>query len=399
LKEKQIEFYQFLNYVNDNYNIIKKIIKMLNYDYDFFYKTIEKIKCTFKMNNHKKKYSHEYYLINILSMLNKNNQWSSLKYNFFYDHTCKNHYKSIYKKFLLYTKNKIFEKVFIDSCNNKCVSSNNNLLIDACSFSNKYGSENVSVNCEYTKKNCTKISFITNTDKMFLSITPFDINNKEINYDDINKCKQYKMKLNQEKKNEIKQIKKENKEFKNKIKKLEKNNFKTKKMNLNIITPDSKIPIIVVPLIDIPINNDSINNNSINTIPNNTANINKNQTIKTTIHDVMTIQSSLNNIKTIFDEPSQLTLTGDLGYLSSKEYTFNKNKVILVTPVRKNQKKILTEKERKNLKTRYKIENGFGLLKQNERLMVRKDRNIKNFMSFIFMSCSIENYKILKSKK
>ena len=125
-------------------------------------------------------------------MLNKNNQWSSLKYNFFYVHTCKNHYKSIYKKFLLYTKNKIFEKVFIDSCNNKCVSSNNNLLIDACSFSNKYGSENVSVNCEYTKKNCTKISFITNTDKMFLSVTPFDINNKEINYDNINKCKQYK---------------------------------------------------------------------------------------------------------------------------------------------------------------------------------------------------------------
>jgi hypothetical protein len=164
-------------------------------------------------------------------------------------------------------------------------------------------------------------------------------------------------------------------------------------MNLNVITSDSKMSVIVIPLIDTP-----INNNSINTIPNNTANINKNQTIKITIHDVMTIQSSLNNIKTKFDEPSQLKLTGDLGYLLSKEYTFNKNKIILVTPVRKNQKKILTEKERKNLKTRYKIENGFDLLKQNERLMVRKDRNIKNFMSpkkFIYKF--LELHKILQN--
>ena len=107
----------------------------------------------------------------------------------------------------------------------------------------------------------------------------------------------------------------------------------------------------------------------------------------------------MNNIKVKFNESSQLTLTGDLGYLSSKEYTFNNNKIELITPLRKNQKKILTEKEKKSLKTRYKIENGFSLLKQIERLMVRKDRNMKSFISFVFISCSIENYKILKSKK
>ena len=45
---------------------------------------------------------------------------------------------------------------------------------------NKLGSENVTVNCEYTKKNCTKLSFIANTDKIILSITPYDIANKEI---------------------------------------------------------------------------------------------------------------------------------------------------------------------------------------------------------------------------
>ena len=42
------------------------------------------------------------------------------------------------------------------------------LLIDASMISNKLGSENVTVNCEYTKKNCTKLSFISNTDKILL---------------------------------------------------------------------------------------------------------------------------------------------------------------------------------------------------------------------------------------
>ena len=404
LKDKHIEFYQFLNVVKNNNKIMKKIIEMFNYNYDFFSKTIDKIESTFIMNNHTKKYSHEYYLINILSMLNKNNQWSSLKYNSIYDSTYKNHYKSIYKKFLLYTKKKIFENVFVDSSNNNFVLSNNNLLIDACSFSNKYGSENVSVNCEYTKKNCTKVSFITNTDKIFLSVTPFNINNKEINYNDIKEHKQYKIKLKQDKKNKLKLINKENKELNKKIKKLERNDFKSKeKMSID------KIPIKVVPLNkifdnitpdnDVYINNISINNNSINKIVNEQTKNNKNQIIHTTIHDVMTIQTSLNNIKVKFNESSQLTLTGDLGYLSLKEYTFNNNKIKLITPLRKNQKKILTEKEKKSLKTRYKIENGFSLLKQNERLMVRKDRNMKSFISFVFISCSIENYKILKSKK
>jgi hypothetical protein len=228
-----------------------------------------------------------------------------------------------------------------------------------------------------------------------LSVTPFDINNKEINYNDTNEHKQYKIKLKEEKKNKLKQLKKENKELNKKIKKLQSDNFKFKE-NITI----DKIPIKDIMCDnDISINNIPINNNSINGILNNHTKNNKNKTINTSIHDVMTIQTSLNNIKVKFNESSQLTLTGDLGYLSSKEYTFNNKKIELITPLRKNQKKILTEKENKSLKARYKIENGFSLLKQNERLMVRKDRNIKSFISFVLISCSIENYKILKSKK
>ena len=36
--------------------------------------------------------------------------------------------------------------------NNEYISKNNNLLIDVLMIANKLGSENVTVNCEYTKK-------------------------------------------------------------------------------------------------------------------------------------------------------------------------------------------------------------------------------------------------------
>ena len=62
-------------------------------------------------------------------------------------------------------------------------------------IANKLGSENVTVNCEYTKKNCTKLSFIANTDKIILSVTPYKINDKEIDYDKINLIKKQKQKV------------------------------------------------------------------------------------------------------------------------------------------------------------------------------------------------------------
>ena len=49
---------------------------MLNINYDFFIKVLDVIKSTFKANNHKYDYSHEYYLIIILQLLNNHNQWT-----------------------------------------------------------------------------------------------------------------------------------------------------------------------------------------------------------------------------------------------------------------------------------------------------------------------------------
>jgi hypothetical protein len=125
--------------------------------------------------------------------------------------------------------------------------------------------------------------------------------------------------------------------------------------------------------------------------------VNKINIIKTSIHDVKTIQNSLNNIYVKFKNYNILTLTGDLGYLSNKKYYYNDNEVQLITPIRKNQKnKIRTLIESNNLKQRYKIENGFCLLKKYERIALRKDRKINTFMSFLYITCSIENNKIIK---
>ena len=110
----------------------------------------------------------------------------------------------------------------------------------------------------------------------------------------------------------------------------------------------------------------------------------------------MMIQTSLNNIKTKFTDENNITLSGDLGYLTSKKYKINNNDVTLITPKRKNQQTTNTNIEKTKLKSRYKIENCFGLIKQYERIILRKDKKMNTFMSFIYIACAIENNKILK---
>jgi hypothetical protein len=243
-------------------------------------------------------------------------------------------------------------------------------------IANKLGSENVTVNCEYTKKNCTKLSFIANTDKIILSVTPYKINDKEIDYNKINLIKKQKQEVKQQKKDKIKQIMIENKDLKTKL--INKLKYDKKKNTTENITANKDIEIIKE---EIKVKNENI--------------ISKKNKIKTSIHDVMMIQTSLNNIKTRFTDIKSITLTGDLGYLSSKIYKLNNENIQLITPKRKNQKKKNTENERIKLCSRYKIENCFSLLKQYERIMVRKEKKMKTIMSFINMACTIENNKII----
>ena len=378
ITKNNIYFYEFISIAKDDKLVLHKIIDMLNINYNFFIQTIDIIKSTFKITNHQIIYPHEYYLILICQLLNNHNQWISLKLNILANNTNKYHYKTIHKKFILYTNNNIFKNVFYNTTiNNKLINDNNNLLIDASMISNKLGSENVTINCEYTKKNCTKISFISNTDKILLSVTPYDVNNKDIDYNEINDIKNYKNNLKKIKKEKIKGLKKENKELKARLKKILKNgcNNESVKETIKVIEIENKKII-----------NENLQNE-----------INKKKiTIKTSIHDVMMIQTSINNIKTQFTNLNNMTLTGDLGYLTSKQHILNNKNILLITPKRKNQTTLNTEIESIKLKSRYKIENCFGLIKQYERIILRKEKKIKTFMSFMYIACAIENNKIIK---
>ena len=111
----------------------------------------------------------------------------------------------------------------------------------------------------------------------------------------------------------------------------------------------------------------------------------------------MMIQTSLNNIKTKFTDENNITLSGDLGYLTSKKYKINNNDVSLITPKRKNQQTTNTNIEKTKLKSGYKIENCFGLIKQYEKIILRKDKKMNTLdVIFIISVCAIENNKILK---
>lgn len=108
-------FHEFIYWIKNDKIILKKIIDMLNINYDFFIKVLDVIKSTFKANNHKNDYSHEYYLIIILQLLNNHNQWASLKLNILANNTYKYHYKTIHKKFILYSNKKIFMNTFYET--------------------------------------------------------------------------------------------------------------------------------------------------------------------------------------------------------------------------------------------------------------------------------------------
>jgi hypothetical protein len=85
-------------------------------------------------------------------MLNDINRWSFIVKLKDYNSKFKYHYKTIYNKFMYWSKNKVFYNAFY---NYHFKQNTNLLLIDATSINNKYGSEYVVINPEYRKKKIT----------------------------------------------------------------------------------------------------------------------------------------------------------------------------------------------------------------------------------------------------
>jgi hypothetical protein len=120
---------------------------------------INKLNKNIDIKRYKVKYSDEYYLNFIFYMLNDVNKWSFIVKLKDHNSTFKFHYKTVYNKFVYWSKNKIFFNAFY---NYHFKQNTNLLLIDVASINNKYGSQFVVINPEYKKKKITKLSIVLN---------------------------------------------------------------------------------------------------------------------------------------------------------------------------------------------------------------------------------------------
>ena len=147
---------------------------------DLCIEQINLINININRNRYTPKYSDLYFLNHIYSLLNDVNSWNSLQnlHQFKY----KNHYKTIYNKFCLWTKQNIFKNAF-NMFYTKYYKQHLNLLIcDATCINNVYGSENIGVNPEYNKHNISKLSIISDKNKYIHSTILCNVNKKYERY-------------------------------------------------------------------------------------------------------------------------------------------------------------------------------------------------------------------------
>jgi hypothetical protein len=116
-----------------------------------------------------------------------------------------------------------------------------------------------------------------------------------------------------------------------------------------------------------------------------------NKTTKTKIstlkHDIDGVIPAVEKLNM---ENKNIIIGGDMGYImnenNEKAKILEKMRKKLVTPYRKNQKKKNTEEEKELLKIRYKVENCISNLKKYNRIHVRKEKYVKNYMYFVYIA-------------
>ena len=165
------------------------------------------------------------------------------------------------------------------------------MFIDVTKISNKLGSEGVTINGEYRKKNITGLSVICDQNTLPLSVSTIDINRK-------------------------------------------------------------------------------LNNNC-----------------KTASHEIKNVQKTLDKINfPSIKEYVKINLIGDKGYITKNKFNvFNRN-INIVAPKKKNQKIRTSLNDKILLRDRYKIEHIFAKIKSNNHLIIRTEKSIINYLSFIYIS-------------
>ena len=141
----------------------------------------------------KPKYSNEYYLKNIFTLLHDVNSWRALRTTIAYkngnlvnksdqDIMKDNHFKTIWAKFKLWIDKGIFEKVEEEIRKTKVNNLENDnkldLIIDATNIINKNGIECIGYGSENRKKQFTKLTVISDKNANAISIIHHETNKK-----------------------------------------------------------------------------------------------------------------------------------------------------------------------------------------------------------------------------
>jgi hypothetical protein len=127
------------------------------------------------------------------------------------------------------------------------------------------------------------------------------------------------------------------------------------------------------------------NNHILSVIPVHTS-FNNDKKCNVFKHDVKSVQETIDNIKITIPKYIRTKLGGDKGYITQKKFTINNKFIKLIAPKRINQKTKNTTSEKKFLSKRYKVEISNANFKKSERLMLRKDKKIDTYMSFVYLS-------------
>lgn len=156
----------------------EKIISDIKFDIIIKYVNL------FCPNEYNSKYTNEYYLKNILYVLNNFVSWSSLQYSNLIESNNKYHYKTIHKKHILWSKNNVYTCAYNDLLNNNEINNiTEDIIIDNTLIINKYGSEEIGYgNGESRKKKFTSLTTIINENNKAILV----FNNNSIKKENIN---------------------------------------------------------------------------------------------------------------------------------------------------------------------------------------------------------------------
>lgn len=111
----------------------------------------------------------------------------------------------------------------------------------------------------------------------------------------------------------------------------------------------------------------------------------------TSIHDVKMINDTLINTHNINNESKYFHLLADKAYKTQEKYELDNKKIKIITPDKKNSIKKNTIFLNEKLKIRTRIENTNCSIKKYERIIMRKNRKIKYYMSFVYLACLLNN--------